>query len=511
MDSKDAGANSGSIGVETALVPTEEEQSDKFVLKESKNEESEHNDSKNILQAFFGYDDNIPLNPDEIPIDLTFYACTVATHPATNIVVVAVTLLLAVMLAVTKVTILSTIMTDAFMIRCTKHDHCEDGTFCAPFTILFAQIMDPSELVSLPYDALDQRQAVCYDCASAYHINEKIIDGAQESSPIMEFIAGVYDDPCENDIPDSCDYIQSNRERMSRLTVVLFLLIWAMLSMLIHYDLQKAQCLRIFVEKRLSMNKSASFLRNCGIRFLYWILFTTNAFLIPCWMTSATANLLISWPPETRSLIIVPLEIGLIANFDDVGKFLFLGKSHEHKIQHAVKGLGINFDDFHASKHNNESGMIFNMSEERIMSRVNRLFSYVLSAVTFLLALDAEGLFSKTYFMNAFVGFQEEFLAYDPCPMIMVTGIFLPIIVTAPFAFFWGCIRAKKSFSSKQNIETQNETSNIVTTSFPRDERIKNWISRFFALLNIPASFCLVVYSWLPIRIFIIYLQFQKL
>jgi len=448
----------------TMIAAEFESEIDDTQLQEESTEEESKPLRASVLSVSVGLHDDVKQNMDEFPMDLSALACVMATDPANKSVFSCISpIIFATVFTWIKILIVANILADAVMKRCSSHDQCKDGTACVPVNIFF---------VDKP---IVDNIAFCNDCNI---VNTFLNTTTSEDHPQRDIVLEALD-RCKEDDPDICDFIMENRALMSPLTVVLLFLIWAMFSMLVHYDLRKVRSIEKLMEIRMSQMENG--LNVNMLAFVNWFFFASLSYVFPSWMTIATAILIVAYPPEARSLIIVPLEIALIANFDDVMKFLFLGNRQVSYIQDAAKILVKNDPEAKGEQSDYDG-----INLDRIYSVVLRLYSYALGTAAVLFAVYPEKVHSRLYFMYAFVGFQEQFLALDPCAEIVVGAIYLPLILTGPLAAFFTLLE--------------------VLGTLPDNRRL--FLVR---LLNVPTMFIIVVYSWLPIYYLLRNFQYDSL
>ena len=420
-----------------------------------------------IFSTVLGIEDEQLDTSENFPIDLNSLACMLATDPSNDhrsVFRCVLPLIFATAFSWFKIIILGNILVDAMFVRCTSSDQCNDGTFCLPVNIMF------------PWKAINSKNSFCNDCIYfdlALNLTE------HGDHPQREFILDGYDQ-CEGDDPDTCEFIMNNRARMSPLTIVLLFLIWTTFSMLILHDLNKVSGQKKFMEKRVQNLKNKFHIG--ALQVTNWFFFASIGYIIPSWMTIGVALLILGYPPEARSLIIVPLEIGLIANFDEVTNFLFIGKNHQKTIHCAAKIL-----DSSPSTRNVPSSNVSNkILEGRYKSVYTRLFSYCLGFVAVLFAVYPASGDRLSDLLLALVGNSETFEISDPCARVFSGAINYPLVVTAPVAALNALFDAAR-------------------------RPAQNWKYRLTYFLNVPAMFCIVMYSWIPVFYLLLFLQFQAL
>ena len=408
-----------------------------------------------------GADDN---DSEDFPVDLTSFAIVKATNPmnSNRSIIYSITpLVFAYLFTWVKILILANILVDSIYIRCTEHDQCNDGTVCIPVNFIF------------PDRPIDNNNAGCTDCNSLPFLAQRFEAGHPQEQLVLDGI-----EYCAEDDPDICEFIESNRARMSLLTIVLLFLIAASFSKLVEFDLRKSLKQHKLLDKRLTLYENQFHVKM--IRIVGWFMSITLAYLTPSWMTIAAANLIVSYPPEARSLIIVPLEIGLIAEFDTVVNYLFVGGHQSRIIQDAAEIL----DEPPTNEQNKKETWI---TEEMVESFVVRLYGYLLAITAVIFALNPTEVYPKLKFMHAFIGYAPRFSVVSPCDAVIVGAMFLPLIVVGPFA----------AFLESGNAIYLWAKSNIT--------------ARILMCLKVPATFLLIIYSWVLIFWLLAFLQYVPL
>ena len=113
-----------------------------------------------------------------------------------------------------------------------------------------------------------------------------------------------------------------------------------------------------------------------------------------------------------------------------------------------------------------------------------RLFSYLLGITMVIFAIHPEKVYRKVSFLSAFVGYADRFAVDGPCTEIMVGAIFLPLVVTGPFAALTALLGLSLA---------------------------KTNIHRLLIIVEAAACFFIVIYSWVPVQILLMNLQFKAL
>ena len=235
------------------------------------------------LPVPFGLYDVNRITASNFPICASAHACAISTepsyiHPALGVG----TLLIAASLTWIKILMLASIVVDSMTPRCTTNGQCNTGLWCAPLASL--------GLGDGEWPVLGRENSVCYDCMIAQMYNTSTLPDNQ-SVYILEGR-----DYCEarGDSPTSCDFVRSNRARMSVLTAIILFLLWTLIGKLIHEELKRVHChLSLFKFRIERLRAHTTKIHIWSLQAASWLGETSRAFIYPTWMACATINLLV--------------------------------------------------------------------------------------------------------------------------------------------------------------------------------------------------------------------------
>ena len=193
--------------------------------------------------------------------------------------------------------------------------------------------------------------------------------------------------------------------------------------------------------------------------------------------------------PTTRNLILIPIQIGLVANFDTVIEFLLLGEIETKAIKDAAKQMEL------AQHKNSENGDKENfvdyhgISNKEIITSISlRVYAYGLATTILIFALNPEATFEKIEFMLTLINNAAYFTPVAPCDKVYFGGLLFPLILSSIVVILRTVFTAYHDKSQKKTIA-------------------------FFILccFHIAMGTCFVLYSWIPIALIIFETQFRSL
>jgi len=243
------------------------------------------NENNSLLSKFLclpvplGLHDPIKISAQSFPTCASSHACALSTDPNVHPFVAVGCLLVAAGITWIKTIMLASIVGDSMTPRCTSNGQCNSGSWCTPLALL--------GMGGQKWPEVGRENSACFDCFYADIFN------ATDSPGEFFILAGR--DFCESrgDDPDSCDFVRSNRARMSVLTAAMLFLCWSLVGKMIHEELKG-------VHAHLSLFKfRIDLLRKYKNKYYIWVLQATSwfgqtsrAFIYPTWMACATMNLL---------------------------------------------------------------------------------------------------------------------------------------------------------------------------------------------------------------------------
>jgi len=425
----------------------------------------------------------IDISPSKFPLDLASFAAVFATETSHLSSCWMTTKSLLIQLAANfvvwiKILLLSSILIDSINPRCTSNAQCKPGLFCFPLKLAYPNLADwPTET---------RGNSFCNDCLFANEIynNTTIPEEAEE-------ILQAGRDYCVNDDPNRCDFIQSNRGKYSYLSFLVLCCLCGMFCRLIYLDLHKLHVQQRLYEYRFELMKQESAKRTSSqtgttkllvcctttlpvycTSAINWFAYASRAYILPSWMFTGAALLLTTWAPTTRNLILVPIQIGLIANFDMVLEFVFLRQSHKDYTKNAAQALELQ------QQRNNLSRVTY----DTVLAILIRIYSLGLAVQIPIFVLMAESIYPSVKFFRNAVGPTNPKYNFPiplPCNNVVAAGIFFPLLISVPMTLVMGPV-ANRCQCNKLHV------------------------------LGYVATFVFVLYSCFLVREMIFFLQFQS-
>lgn len=413
-----------------------------------------------------GLAEPIHMSPSDFPVDLASFVAILATepHPSSAFAITSLVIQLAVNLVVwIKILLLSSVLIDSMTPRCTSNSQCKPGLFCFPLALAY----------DTDWPTETRGNSICNDCSFSNLFNGTDIPQAEEF-----LMAGR--DYCATDDPERCDFLQANRGKYSYFSLLVLCCLCGMLGRMIYLDLHKVHVQQRLYDHRLQLMKMATTQQTGKAKLMgsirvhcaatiNWFTYASRAFILPSWMCTGAALLLTTWAPTTRNLILVPIQIGLIANFDMVTEFVFLRQSHKDFTRIAARALD--------SQHWRQQSS-FVKRYDKMLAVLIRLYSFGLSVQIPIFVLMAESIYPTISFLTRFAG-QNPFPIPIPCNDVIAAGIYFPFFVSLPMTLLIGPV-----------------TNRCRCTAIH--------------LLSYVSTFLFVLYSSFLVREIITYLQFQS-
>ncbi len=362
-----------------------------------------------------------------------------------------------------KILLLSSILIDSMTPRCTSNEQCKPGLFCFPLNIAY----------DTDWPTETRGNSICNDCLFSNFFNATDFPGAEEFlEQGREY--------CINDDPDRCDFLQANRGKYSYLSFVVLCCLCGMFARMIYLDLHKLHVQQKLYDHRFGLMKTKlttrrqitgtaralGTIRVFVTGFLNWFAYASRAFILPSWMFTGAALLLTTWAPTTRNLLLVPIQIGLIANFDMVLEFVLVRESHKEYTKNAARAL-----DLHDQHH----------TYDKVLAVLIRLYSFGLAIQIPIFVLLAESIYPMVSFITSVVGQNSKYTVSIPIPCtdVLAAGIFFPMLLSVPMTLLIGPVANRLQYTPLH-------------------------------LLGYVSTFVLVLYSCFWVREIITFLQFQS-
>lgn len=244
--------------------------------------------NKSLLSKFlcfpvpFGIYDSSKISAKDFPICASAHACVLSTDPKTHPLLGVVSLLVAALITMIKILMLASVVVDAMTPRCTANGQCNSGLWCAPIAAL--------GLGDREWPVLGRENSACYDCMYSYNYNITGSPGASFVLSGREYCDSRADDP------NSCDFVRSNRARMSVLTGLILFLLWSLIGKMIHEELKNVKNHLALFEFRIDLLRSQTTKMHIWtLQLASWFGQMARGFLYPTWMACATINLLVRY------------------------------------------------------------------------------------------------------------------------------------------------------------------------------------------------------------------------
>lgn len=213
-------------------------------------------------------------------------------------------------------------------------------------------------------------------------------------------------------------------------------------------------------------------LRVYGTAAINWFAYASRAYILPSWIFTGAALLLTTWAPTTRNLILVPIQIGLIANFDLVLEFVFLRQPHKDYTKNATRALEL-------QQQNSSSHVTY----DALLAVLIRLYSFGLAVQIPIFVLMAESIYPSVSFVRNAVGSNNPKYNFPiplPCNDVVAAGIFFPLLLSVPMTLLLGPVANRCQCHTVLHV------------------------------LGYVATFVFVLYSCFLVREMIFFLQFQS-
>jgi hypothetical protein len=422
-----------------------------------------------------GLTEPIDTSPSNFPLDLASFAAILATETTDMsscwVTAKSVVIQLAANFVVwIKIILLSSILIDSINPRCTSNGQCKPGLFCFPLKLAYPDLTDwPTET---------RGNSFCNDCLFATVLLNNETSTPSEAEAFLQ--AGR--DYCVNDDPERCDFLQANRGKYSYLSFLVLCCLCGMFCRLIYLDLHKLHVQQRLYEYRLELMKMAAktsqqrqhigtTIRVYLTAAINWFAYASRAYILPSWMFTGAALLLTTWAPTTRNLILVPIQIGLIANFDMVLEFLFLSQTHKDYTKNAAGALELQqLSSSHVTTY------------DKVLAVLIRLYSLGLAVQIPIFVLMAESIFPAVSFVRNAVGPNNPKYNFPiplPCNDVVAAGIYFPLLLTVPMTLLIGPVANRCQCSTLH-------------------------------VLGYVSTFVFVVYSCFLVREFMVALQFRS-
>jgi len=192
----------------------------------------------------------------------------------------------------------------------------------------------------------------------------------------------------------------------------------------------------------------------------------------------------------TRNIILIPVQIGLVANFDTVVVFLLMGPKEQKFIRGAAKQIELKqiskFDDEEENEEDIDKERL--LHKEMITTISLRLYAYGLATMIIIFALHPEEIFDHVKFLSVFIGNAPLFAPAAPCDKVYTASLFLPLLLSAAVVIL-----------------------RTVFTAYHDKTQKKTVLFFFICLFHIIMTTLFVIYSWVPIALIIFNAQYQTL
>ena len=437
-----------------------------------------------------GFAESIDTSPSKFPVDLASFAAVLATETETYTSTsssscgFAITSL-AIQLAANgvvwiKILLLASILIDSMTPRCTSNAQCKPGLFCFPLNLVY----------DTDWPTETRGNSICNDCLFSNFFNATDVPGAEE------FLAAGRE-YCINDDPERCDFLQANRGKYSYLSFLVLCCLCGMFARMIYLDLHKLHVQQRLYDHRFELMKlkltatatstqqrgNAKVLSGNTVRVyvtgaINWFAYASRAYILPSWMFTGAALLLTTWAPTTRNLILVPIQIGLIANFDMVLEFVLLRESYKEYTKNAAAiALDLQQDQHHQQQQSSSSVVV---AYDKVLAVLIRLYSFGLAVQLPIFVLMAESIYPTVSFITNALGQNSKYNPIPiPCTNVVAAGIYFPMLLSVPMTLLIGPVANRLQYTALH-------------------------------LLGYVSTFVFVLYSCFLVRDIITYLQFQS-
>lgn len=418
----------------------------------------------------------IDVDPSAFPVDMTSFADILATelHTSSCWVANSTVQLAASLVTWIKILLLASILIDSILPRCTDHAECKSGLFCFPLALNGFDGGDwPTET---------RGNSICNDCLLASLYNDTSSNVLVPADGVDILRRGR--DYCSNDDPERCDFLRINRGKYSFLSLIVLCCLCGMFGRMIYTDLHKLHVqqrlfsyrVELLATERKKSPSASNTVRLFCVKVVNWFAYTSRAYILPSWMCSSAALLLASWAPTTRNLILVPIQIGLISNFDMVLEFLFFRQSQKDFTKDAANSLQLQCD---VKKERSSSS---SAKLDKALAILIRLYSIGLSVQIPVFVLLAESIYPAVSFFVKTVGNNNKYSTPIPIPCndVMAAGIFFPLLLSVPLCLMLG-------------------------------PTVHSFGSTAYHLTTYASTFLFVLYSWIPVFEVMTKLQLQSI